>query len=762
MNKDNKFIKISAIILIIIILFQFVLNAVNFYKEYKNLNELEKFNDFSAIISDLLHRTQQERGAAAGYIGSRGNKFKIIYEEKIKNTDKEIKNYFKFLQHYKNKKENIAKNIEIINKYIFDLEKIRKQVKNLNITLVDELKFYTTMNTNLLTIMDKLVMLTNNDELVKGLSAYDNFEKAKEKMGIERAVLSGTFSINEWFKELYIKFVTLLAEQKSFLETSMSMSSKDIRNLYNKIKKDKTFLEVARMEKIALMNNNDFGVDAVYWYKTITKKLNLLDTIAIKMYHHNSEIIKKIRCKLIQDMLLNLGITLMILFSVFYILYLIKKETELLINKAIYDQLTGLYNRDFFISEFYISKARADRNGKKIAIIFIDLDGFKDINDSLGHEIGDKVLIEISKRLKKHIRKSDIVARFGGDEFLIMINDIDKHHIKKVVDIAEKILKDIKKPIIVNNIENRVSASIGISIYPDDGDNIHILIKNADMSMYKSKNAGKDRITFYENKMSKESDTRLKLKNDIYNALQNNQFELYYQPQIDKDNKLVGMEALIRWNHPELGLVSPFKFVPLAIEIGIIEEVDLWVMKNSILQIKEWVKKGYNIGVISCNLTIYQLERGSLVDKLKAMFNEIEISPKYFGLEITEEGIMKNPDKNIAILKEIKELGITLSIDDFGTGYSSFAYLKKLPIDKLKIDRTFIKDIPDDEDDKIISAAIISLAKQLHLETVAEGVETQVQRDFVFSHGCNSIQGYFYSPPIPADEFEKKFLISNS
>jgi len=762
LNKDNKFIKVSAFILIIIILFQFVLNAVIFYKEYKNLNELETFNDFSAVISDLLHRTQQERGAAAGYIGTHGSKFKDIYKIKIENTDKELEKYFEFLKNYKNTKKTIQHNIDIINDYIYKLKSIRKKIWNLDMTLIDELNFYTTMNQNLLTIMDKLVMLTNNDRLVKGLSAYDNFEKAKERMGVERAVLSGTFSIDEWFKLLYIKFVTLLAEQKSFLETAMSMSNQDIRDLYKSIKKDKTFLEVARMEQIALMKNHNFGIDSVYWYNTITKKLNLLDIIDIEMYKYNTQIIKDTRSSLIINILINLGISLVILLFVFYTLFLVKKETNKLRYKITYDQLTGLYNREFFISEFEISKARADRNKSKIAIVFIDLDGFKDINDSLGHEIGDKVLIEIAKRLKKHVRKSDIVARFGGDEFLIMLNDISEEYLEKVADIAQSLLIDIKKPVIINNIENRVSASIGISIYPDDGEDIQTLIKNADMSMYKSKNAGKDRITFYEYEMSKESNIRLKLKNDIYNALKNNQFELYYQPQIDKYEKLVGMEVLIRWNHPELGLVSPFKFIPLAIEIGFIEEIDLWVMRQSLIKAKEWVDKGYNIGVVSCNLTIYQLERGSLVDKLQEMFDEIKISPKYFGLEITEEGIMKNPNKNIELLNKIKDLNITLSIDDFGTGYSSFAYLKKLPIDKLKIDRTFIKDIPNDEDDKIISAAMISLAKQLHLKTVAEGVETEAQRDFVFSHGCDAIQGYLYSPPIPADEFEKKFLISNS
>jgi len=756
----NKILRFSAFILIIIIIFQLVLNSITFYKEYQNLNELEKYNKFASIISNLLHRTQQERGAAAGYIGSIGQKFTIIYKQKIQATDKEIQKYHKFLHECHHDIKEIKNNLNNINLYIDHLNMIRKDVWNLKISLVDELKFYTQMNKNLLSIMDTLIILTNNDKLVKGLLAYDNFEKSKERMGIERAILSGTFSFGEWHKDLYIKFVTLLAEQRSYLSSALIMTTPTIRKEYNLISENPIFSEVERMEKIALEKEDDFGIEPVYWYKTITEKLNLLDTLDIKMNKYNQQIIKDSRQKLIFNILLNLGISLIILLFVAYTLYLFREENKILFQKATYDQLTGLYNRVFFISEFALSKARADRHKSKLAIMFIDLDGFKDINDSLGHEIGDEVLKEVANRIKKHVRESDIVARFGGDEFLILLDDVK--NVQKISDIAEVILKEIKKPIVINDIENRVSASIGISIYPDDGEDVQTLIKNADMSMYKSKNAGKDRITFYENEMSKESDLRLKLKNDIYRALENNQFELYYQPQIDKNEKIVGLEALIRWDHPELGVVSPFKFIPLAIEIGFIEEIDLWVMKTAIKQAKEWLDKGYEFGVISCNLTVYQLEKGHVLEKLKQMFEEVGVSPKYFGLEITEEGIMKDPEKNIRILQELKDFHITLSVDDFGTGYSSFEYLKKLPIDKLKIDRTFIKDLEHDEDDKVIASIIISLAKQLHLQAVAEGVETQMQRDFVFSHGCDAIQGYLYSPPIPAKEFEEKFLISNS
>ena len=751
----NRIIKISAFFLIFVVLFQFFLNVISFYKQYQNLHSLEEFNNFSAIISNLLHRTQQERGAAAGYIGSGGEKFRDIYKEKIEATNREIEKYRKFLQKYHIPSKEIQHNIENINFFILKLQIIRKEVFALKISFVNELDFYTELNKNLLSIMDKLVMLTNNEKLVKGLMAYDNFEKAKERIGIERAVLSGTFSINEWFKKLYIRFVTLLAEQKSFLETSMAMSNSEIREFYNFIKQDKVFSKVIEMEKIALFKDNNFQVDSVYWYYIITRKLNLLDLVDIKMYKYNNKIIRDTRKELLYKFFLNVGISLLILFFVIYTLFLLKRENEKLFNKATYDQLTGLYNRMFFLSEFDILKALADRNNKKLVVMFIDLDGFKDINDSLGHEIGDEVLKEIAKRIKNSVRGSDVVARFGGDEFLIMLSEIDKKN--RIITIADKLLTEIKKPIFIENTENRVSASIGISIYPDDGNNINELVKNADISMYKSKNAGKDRITFYESQMSEETNKRLKLKNDIYKALENNQFKLYYQPQIDKNGELSGMEVLIRWQHPELGIVSPDYFIPLAMELGIIEDIDLWVMEKSIRQARVWIDKGYHIGVISCNLTIYQLEKGNLFHKLKELFALYKVDYSYFGLEITEAGIMKNPERNIYLLKELQSLGITISVDDFGTGYSSFEYLKKLPIDKIKIDRTFIKDFNDD--DKTITAIMISLAKQLHLKSIVEGIETEEQKKFVFEHGCDTIQGYYFSKPIPADEFEEKFLI---
>lgn len=433
----------------------------------------------------------------------------------------------------------------------------------------------------------------------------------------------------------------------------------------------------------------------------------------------------------------------------------LQKEKEKFKQKAYFDNLTGLYTRYGAVKEFEKIKNYLDSNNKKTAVLFVDLDHFKDINDSLGHSVGDEILKIIADRLKECVKTKDKVIRFGGDEFIIILNEINSK--KEVEKLMEKILNTIKSPINVNNNDFYVSASIGAVIYPDDSNDFDALIKYADSAMYKAKKMGKDRYLFFKKEIGIAAEEKLQLKNEIRRALEKNEFEIYFQPQIDKNKKLYGAEVLIRWNHPTRGIVSPYYFIPLAIEAGIIDKIDLWVIESAIKQHIEWQKKGYFL-VLSCNVTVYQLEKGKFAENLKALIEKYNFDPKYLNIEVTEEGLMKNPELSIKILNEINNLGVKINIDDFGTGYSSFVYLKKLPVNKLKIDREFIKDIPTDKDDKVITKSMINLAKNMNLGCIAEGVEMVEQLDFIFSSGCDYVQGYIYSPPIPASEFEEKFL----
>ena len=432
---------------------------------------------------------------------------------------------------------------------------------------------------------------------------------------------------------------------------------------------------------------------------------------------------------------------------------LLKKQTQRLNYQATHDSLTNLPNRMLFKDRLAQIIATSKRNSTQFALLFIDLDQFKKINDSLGHHIGDDVLIEAAKRFKATLRDEDTLARLGGDEFTIILKNIK--NVESVSVVAKKIIDVIKKPIISNGHRLFISSSIGISIFPQDATIKDDLIKYADAAMYKAKDEGRDNFQFYSSEMTSLAFKRITIENNLRIAIKEEQFLVYFQPQIDASKKkIMGMEALIRWKHPELGFIFPDQFIPIAEESGLIIEIDRIVMKSAMKQFKKWYDDGLNPGVLALNLAMKQLYKDDFIDILVETMNSLNFSPKWLELEVTEGQIMNNPNEAILKLNELKSLGIEIAIDDFGTGYSSLSYLKKLPVDKLKIDKSFIQDIPDNEDDVAITKAIIALGKSLNLNLIAEGVETEYQRDFLLTNGCDNIQGYFYSRPIPANEMD--------
>lgn len=421
-----------------------------------------------------------------------------------------------------------------------------------------------------------------------------------------------------------------------------------------------------------------------------------------------------------------------------------------------YDHLTNLPNKLLLLDKIEQSINLADKNGHKVSILFLDLDRFKEINDTYNHEIGDKLLKEISKKLKRFIKKEDTLGRFGGDEFIIILNDSNE---AQAIDTVSNIIDVMNEPIIVNSVKLHTTFSIGISIYPDDGDSGDILIRNADTAMYQAKSNGKNRYEFYNKKMTEYALERVLLESNLRNAIKNGEFEVYFQPKIDANvDKVIGLEALIRWNHPELGLIPPIKFIPFAEDIGLIIEIDKWMMRESAMQVLAWKKENILCGKLSINVSAKQLEDDNYVEYLRQKLEIIGLSPADLEIEITEGLIMKHSLHVTSTLNAIRELGISISVDDFGTGYSSLSYLKRLPIDKLKIDRSFVKDLPHDKDDIAIVKTIIALANNLSLELIAEGVETKEQKDFLLREGCPNIQGYFYSKPLKVNEC-REFLL---
>jgi diguanylate cyclase (GGDEF)-like protein/PAS domain S-box-containing protein len=433
------------------------------------------------------------------------------------------------------------------------------------------------------------------------------------------------------------------------------------------------------------------------------------------------------------------------------------KQKERFEYQATHDALTGLPNRILLLDRLQQSINMAQRTESRVAVLFIDLDHFKKINDSLGHTVGDKILIEISRRMGSKIRNSDTLSRLGGDEFCLILNGIK--HIDDVAKVVAEGMHVVKEAFTVGNNMLYLGMSVGIAVYPNDGDNPNTLLKNADAAMYKSKEDGRNTYSFYDEKMSEKALDRLFMENALREALDRDEFLVYFQPQIDaRKKKIIGMEALVRWQHPTMGTLMPSKFIPLAEETGMIVQLDRLMMQKAVSQFSAWHKEGLEPGRLSMNLAIRQIEEGDFMEFVLALLDNKKCLANHIEFEVTENQIMRDPDQSIEILEKINALGIELSVDDFGTGYSSLAYLKKLPIHKLKIDQSFIRDLPHDAEDAAISRAIISLGKSLNLDVIAEGVETQEQITFLLENGCDNIQGYFYAEAMPAEKM-RHFLL---
>jgi len=438
---------------------------------------------------------------------------------------------------------------------------------------------------------------------------------------------------------------------------------------------------------------------------------------------------------------------------------LLQQKSAELQHQAHHDHLTGLPNRTLFKDRLSQAIISSKRHEKEFALLFIDLDKFKTINDTLGHNVGDKVLIEASSRLQQCVRDEDTIARLGGDEFTIILQDIK--NIQDVSNISQKIVTEMREPIIVKEHSLYISTSIGISLFPKDASSSDELIKYADTAMYKAKEEGRDTYQYYTSQMTAYAFEKVVMDTSLRIAIKEEQFVVYYQPQIDvKTEKVIGMEALVRWQHPTLGLVSPVKFIPLAEESGLIIDIDKQVRRDAMKQFFLWYKEGLNPGKLSVNLAMKQLNERDFLEQLSNIMEEIGFKSEWLELEVTEGDVMSNPELSIEKLKTIQEKGIDLAIDDFGTGYSSLSYLKKLPLTKLKIDQSFVRDIPKDEDDVAITKAIIALGKSLKLKLIAEGVEDESQKQFLVENGCDFIQGYLYSKPIEAKAMTQ-FLKAN-
>jgi len=431
-----------------------------------------------------------------------------------------------------------------------------------------------------------------------------------------------------------------------------------------------------------------------------------------------------------------------------------KAAEEQIHHLAHHDALTNLPNRFTLVARLKQAFSSAQRNREKVAVMFIDLDRFKNINDTLGHHIGDELLIQVARRLRECVRDSDIVARLGGDEFVVGLVGVED--VIGVSHVAEKIRRSLGLIYAIEGHELYTSPSVGISLFPDDGTEIEDLMKNADVAMYHAKAQGRNNYQFFEAEMNKVALERLALEGDLRLALEREEFCLYYQPQISiATGRVVGVEALVRWRHPGKGLVSPAMFIPIAEESGLILPLGEWVLKTACLQLKHWVELGMTDIQMSVNLSASQFRQRALPQTVASLVVQCDIDPTFLELEITESVAMDNPQQTSETMEILRGIGVKMAIDDFGTGYSSLNYLKLFPLNRLKLDRSFVKDIETDPNDAAICAATIALAHNLGLDVVAEGVETEKQLDYLARLNCDKVQGFFFSKPLPAEEAER-------
>ncbi len=436
-----------------------------------------------------------------------------------------------------------------------------------------------------------------------------------------------------------------------------------------------------------------------------------------------------------------------------------KQAEERIHYLANFDPLTGLPNRTQLNDHLKYALSLAKRSNGHLALIFLDLDHFKDINDTLGHSVGDALLIEVAGRLRLMLREEDTVTRLGGDEFILLLPGVDA---LGAANVAQKLLDAVVESYLIELHDLTLTASIGIALYPGDGVDLEALCKSADIAMYRAKQEGRQCYRFFTPEMQARSMRNLQLVNALRHALEQEQLQVYYQPQVSMPGgRIIGAEALLRWRHPEFGMVSPAEFIPVAESSGLILPIGEWVLRCAVRQVKAWIDDGHAPLIIAVNLSAVQFHHPDLPELVTRILDEEGLPPEYLELELTEGVAMHNPQGAIAVMNNLHERGVRMSIDDFGTGYSSLSYLKKFKVYKLKIDQSFVRDISSNSEDKAIVSAIINLAKSLGLQTIAEGVETAGQLAFLREQGCDEMQGYLFSKPVPREQFEELLMFDD-
>lgn len=498
-------------------------------------------------------------------------------------------------------------------------------------------------------------------------------------------------------------------------------------------------------------------------WPVISHDKGLYDSTALVGYYQVEQSLRPLLAKTMWALLGGGILGLLVAFTLRYLpLRALIRSQQRLMHLAHHDVLTGLPNRALLNDRLEQAILHAKRYARCVTVVFIDLDNFKHINDSLGHDIGDELLRQVADRLQRSVRGTDTVVRLGGDEFVIILFDQPEQN-EPVTGTIERMRNKVTEPMHIGAHVLQITPSMGIASYPRDGEDVNMLLKNADAAMYQAKDLGRNNFQFYTPEMNRKMQERIFLKEGLTKALKEEEFVLVYQPQIDlRSKEIVGVETLIRWKHPERGLIPPVEFIPMAEETGMIVQIGEWVLRTACQQNKAWQDAGMAPIKMSVNVSPRQFRERDFVACVRSVLADTGMDPQYLELEITESLIMDNVERAVVTMNELNTIGVQLSIDDFGTGYSSLSSLKHFPVARLKIDQSFVKGLPGDKDDNAIAMAVIALGHRLNLKIVAEGVETDQQRSFLCDNDCDEMQGYHFSRPVPAEKIVEMLTAARS
>ena len=735
------------------------------YDDRANARLIHAWTETSLSVNQVVHELQKERGLSSGLISSRGRYFDIALAEQRNTTDKAIADLHTLIDQSSESAETLIHPLSAIMPSLNELPDLRQRIGAMNISLDVAVERYTLLIGALFEPQILTMSVSQVGWIYRPQMAYIAFLQAKEMAGQERALITAMLSTTDFSAVRMMAYYRIKSVEAARLEKFIQMADVSVTDQYHALEKMPYVQEAEKIRRrVAAVGASGRPPDtsmpgALRWFDLTTQRINGMSDYEKRL----GDKLLSSAIELEQEAHWALWVNAMTIFvslglagGLMRQIWRGKEYAEAQLEQLrTVDPLTGLPNRDAWHTAVDQAVDNAKRSDSRFTILDIGLDRFRLINESLGHAAGDQVLIAAGERIKHLLRRHDIAARTGGDRFSILLRDMD--NVPALAAFCQRILAAFATSIEAQGQPLTLSVSIGVALYPSDGGDTHSLLKNAESALHGAKEQGRDCYAFYAQEMNAAGTQLLMLERLLRQALASGEFAVVYQPQVDASTKqLIGVEALLRWKNQQLGNVSPVQFIPIAESNGLIVPIGEWVLREACQQASRWHRQlGWGIPV-AVNLSARQFRREDLMVTVQLALDESSLPARLLELEITEGLLMADPTGAAEIMAGLRCMGLKIALDDFGTGYSSLAYLKNFALDRLKLDRAFVKDLPDNKSDKAIARTVIALGHNLGLQTLAEGVETPAQADFLAAAGCEVFQGYLYGKPMPAEELETK------